>query len=300
MTTLAADENPTRAAFVPKRRFRLDYAMVAIGTSAGLGGLIAIAAGIVLAGLVPGVTTDRGLDLIALAFLVATGPFALITWRRLSRLRALDARLPDFLTDLAGLHKAGLTLQESLITASRGDYGVLTPLVRRAADQARWNIPVLTALSNLKRDLGTPMSERTLTVVLEAARTGGNVPEVLGIAADNARAFVNLRDTRARTMGMYTIITYVASVIFIGVCLAMESVFVPRMIQAFSVAGSGGGLGLSSLPTSGGFRMMFYTAALVQAIGNGFVAGVIGEGRALAGLKHAWTMVLLCFLGFLS
>lgn len=298
MSTLGAnDAAAAPVAFRPKRRAQVDWAMVGVWTCAALGVGLGVVGGLTLASRVPALAPHLGMDVLAFAFLVGAGPYAFIAWARRRRFLALDARLPDFLTDLAGLHKAGLTLQESLVTASRGDYGPLTPLVRTAADQARWNVPVLTALANLARDIGTPMAQRTLTVVLEAGRTGGNVPEVLEISGRNARSFVKLRDQRARQMGLYTIITYVASVIFIGVCLSLENVFVPRMIEAFAGAG---GLGLATLPSAEAFRTLFYTAALVQAVGNGLVAGIIGEGRAEAGLKHAWSMVLLCLLGFLS
>jgi flagellar protein FlaJ len=246
-----------------------------------------------------GLPATRGLDLLALAFLVGVGPYAITTELERMRRDSLDARLPDFLTDLASLHKAGLTLRDSLVTAANGNYGRLTADVRMAADQARWNIPVLTALGNLRDRIGTPIAQRTLTVVLEAGRTGGNVPEVLEIAAGNARTFVALREQRKRTMGIYTIITYVASFVFIGVAIALQGIFVPRMIGAFSTT-AGAGLQLAAkLPTAEAFRALFYTAALVQALGNGIVGGIMGEGRAGAGLKHAWAMVAMVFAGFL-
>lgn len=283
------------------RRRKVRASTVAVVASAVVGSLVALAAVAQLAGVVSlgGLPASRGLDLLAIAFLVGAGPAILVTERRIRRRRLIDARLPDFLSDLASLHKAGLTLHQAVITASSGDYGPLSPEVRRTADQARWNIPVLTALENLRRRLDTPLSERALTVVLEAGRSGGNVPEVLELAAQNTRSTVALREQRARAMGVYTIITYVASLVFIGVALAMQLVFVPRMLDAFSTtAGSALQLG-SNLPTAEAFRGLFYTAALVQAFGNGLVGGLIGEGSARAGFKHAWAMVAMAFAGFL-
>lgn len=287
--------------FRPKRRFRMDWSAVAVAIATAAGLAFGAIGALLLAGDAPlglDLPASRGMDFIAVGLLVGMAPPAFLGLLRRRRLLAMDARLPDFLTDIASLHKAGLTLKDSILTASLGEYGPLTPLVRRCADQARWNLPVLVALDNFRVAVGTPIAQRTLTVVIEAGRSGGNVPEVLSIAGENARAYVNMRDQRARQMGMYTIITYVASVIFIGVCLSLQQVFVPRMIEAFSGA-SGGGLGLSTMPSADSFRMLFYTAALVQAVGNGLVAGVIGEGKTSAGLKHSWTMVLLCFVGFL-
>ena len=301
----ALDDPFAEVPFHPRPRLRVRWSWVGIGLTV-LAGLALTVVGLrarlgrldALASLPIG---GRGMDILALGFVVGAGPYSLYTWWERRRLVALDTRLPDFLTDLASLHKAGLTLHESVITASKGDYGPLTEEVRVAADQVRWNVPVLTALDNLKRRIGTPTSERTLAVVLEAGRTGGNVPEVLEIAAGNARTIIALREQRARNMGMYTIITYVASVIFIGVALALQGIFVPKMVQAFSTVGGGGGLALaSSVPTLQEFRDLFYAAAFVQALGNGLVGGVMSDGSAVAGLRHSVFMVLLCFLGFLA
>ena len=289
-------------AFRPQRPFRMPWADLGVWSAIGLGILIALLGALVFLQRAPGpaatLPASRGLDLLALAFLVGVAPGAFREWTHRRKLTRLDQRLPDFLTDLAALHKAGLTLPDSLVTASKGDYGPLTTDVRMAADQVRWNIPVLTAIENLKKRIGTGIADRTLTVVLEAGRTGGNLPEVMEISAKNARSFVQLRDTRTRQMGLYTIIIYVASLVFIGVCLALHFIFVPKMVAAFG-GGSGSGLGLATgLPTPDEFRGMFYTCALVQAFGNGLVGGLMAEGRSLAGLRHAWFIILLTALGF--
>ena len=289
-------------AFRPAKPFRMPWLDIVVWSAAALGALVALGGVAVLAGVLPeSIATlemSRGVDLLAVGFLIAVGPAGFRHWASRRRLLRLDDRLPDFLTDLAALHKAGLTLPDSLVTASKGDYGPLTPEVRMAADQVRWNIPVLVALDNLKKRLSTPIADRALAVVLEAGRTGGNLPEVMEISAANARSFVQLRQNRGRQMALYTIIIYVASLVFIGVCLALHFIFVPKMTMAFG-QGAGAGLGLAGqLPTVDEFRAMFYTTALVQAVGNGLVGGLMAEGRSLSGLRHAWFLVALTALGF--
>lgn len=304
-TTPAALAEKAVVPFHAKPRLRIPWLHLLVGLGFALGLAIALAAALLLSGRAPPALAGsplegRGMDTLALAFLAGASPFAFVQWRERRRRLLLDARLPDLLGDLASLHKAGLTLHESILTAAKGDYGPLTPEVRHAADQVRWNVPVLTVLDNLRRRIRTPVSERILAVVIEAGRTGGNVAEVLETAAANGRGLLALREQRARTMGLYTIITYVASVIFIGVALALQGVFVPRMIQAFdNVSLPGSGLS-GGLPTSEQFRTLFYAAGLVQAIGNGLVGGVMSDGSALAGLRHSAAMVLICFLGFLA
>lgn len=289
-------------AFRPQKPFRMPWARIVSWSMAALGAGIGLLGALVLAGDAPSalatLEASRGIDLLGLAFLVAAAPPAFLHWARRRRLLRLDERLPDFLTDIAALHKAGLTLPDSLLTAAKGDYGPLTSEVRMAADQVRWNIPVLTTLDSLKDRIGTPIAARTLTVVLEAGRTGGNLPEVMEIAAQNARSFVQLRQQRTRQMGLYTIIIYVASLVFIGVCLSLDFIFVPKMTAAFG-GGSAAGLGLASgIPSPDEFRGMFFTAALAQALGNGIVGGLMAEGSSLAGLRHAWFLVLITLAGF--
>jgi flagellar protein FlaJ len=291
----ATTSAPEEVSFRPQKPFRVPWGDISVWGAGVLGSGLAVMAALVFMhhgpGPFAGLPASRGMDLLSVAFLVGVGPLAFRYWAYRRRLLKFDERLPDYLTDLAALHKAGLTLPDSVITAAEGDYGPLTLDVRMAADQVKWNIPVLIALDNLKARLTTPIAERTLTVILEAGRTGGNLPEVMEIAAQNARNFVQLREMRARQMGLYTIIIYVASLVFIGVALALQGIFVPKMIEAFG-GGANVGLGLSgAIPTSDEFRGLFYGAALVQAVGNGLVGGLMSEGRALAGLRHAWFIV---------
>ncbi|MEA3202316.1 MAG: archaeal flagellar protein FlaJ [Thermoplasmata archaeon] len=285
--------------FAPRKRFVLDGRPIAISLGLAAGAAVMLSGALTLAGRI-GARPTRGLDLIALGFLLAASPLAFVVWAKRRRARGMDERLPDFLTDVASLHKAGLPLQESVTAAAEGSYGPLDPAVRAAADQVRWNLPVLAVLENLRRRIGTPLATRTFTVVIEAGRTGGNVPEVLEIAAQNARATVQMKQQRARAMSLYTIITYVASLVFVGVALAMQTVFVPRMIAAFGATGSAGhGIGLASaLPDADSFRTMFYVGALVQAAGNGIIGGVMSEGSPGAGLRHSCVMVAICAAGF--
>lgn len=298
MTTMGSEgrgPGSELAAFAPKKPFSIPWSDISIWLSIAVGAFIGAIASLVLAQRAPGafaaLPASRGMDLLALGFLVAVGPGAFRNWARRRRLWKLDERLPDFLSDMAALHKAGLTLPAALVTSAKGDYGPLSKEIRMAADQVRWNIPVLTAVENLRKRLGTPIADRTITVILEAGRTGGNLPEVMEIAAKNARMFVQLREQRVREMGLYTIIIYVASLVFIGVALALHFIFVPKMVLAFG-SGAGASLGLAStLPSADEFRGLFYSAALVQAFGNGLVGGLMAEGRSLAGLRHAWFIV---------
>ncbi|HWG91472.1 MAG TPA: type II secretion system F family protein [Candidatus Thermoplasmatota archaeon] len=243
-------------------------------------------------------------DFLALAFLATALPLAIHDYSQRKRIDNLEERLPDFLTDLASLHRAGMTLKDAILVTAQGYYGALTPQIQHIADQIRWNVPVLEALEEFRRRVRTPLVERTLTVVIEAGRSGGNVTEVLDLAALNARNHTALKRQRKGEMLLYTAIVYVAFMVFLAVVASLQGLFVPRMLEAVNgVASSGmaaGPFGAKGIPTLGEFRGLFFTVALIQAVGNGFVAGMIGEGSMMAGFKHAAVTVGISLIAFLA
>lgn len=240
------------------------------------------------------------LDLLGLAFLATAAPLAVYFTLEERRIQNLEERLPDLLTDIAALHRAGMTLTEALKVAARGHYGALTPEVQHVADQIRWNVPVLDALEEFRARVRTPLVERTMTVVIEAGHSGGNITEVLELAAGNARAVSALRRQRKSEMALYVSIIYVAFAVFLAVIASLQGLFVPKMVTAVSAASSmgSGPLGRKGTPSIGEFRGLFLVTVLIQAVSNGFVGGMMGEGRLRAGLKHAAVMVAIGLVAF--
>lgn len=238
-------------------------------------------------------------DLLAIAFIAFAAPYGFLEWRETKRVAEIEERMPDFLSDLASLHKAGLTLMEAIRVASTGSYGALTKEIRQTAAQIQWGVPVLEALTLLRERLDTPMVNRTLTVVIEAGHAGGNVKDVLMVAAGIARQLAIMRRQRQQEMTLYLLIVYVASFVFLFVVLALQGVFVPRMVEAVRGIGAGGAaFGLGGIPDADAFRGLYITTAVVSSIGNGFVAGMMSDGRYEAGVKHAAVMVAISLAAF--
>lgn len=238
-------------------------------------------------------------DLLAVAFIAFAAPYGFLEWRETKRVAEIEERMPDFLSDLASLHKAGLTLMEAIRVASTGSYGALTKEIHQTAAQIQWGVPVLDALTLLRERLDTPMVNRTLTVVIEAGHAGGNVKEVLMVAAGIARQLAIMRRQRRQEMTLYLLIVYVASFVFLFVVLALQGVFVPRMVEAVRGVGAGGAaFGLGGIPDEDAFRGLYITTAVVSSIGNGFVAGMMSDGRYEAGVKHAAIMVAISLVAF--
>lgn len=261
--------------------------------------LLIVSASMALGGDVAGLDNRLWLDFFAFALLAALGPYGFYVATKYKRVRQLEERFPDFLRDLAASRKAGLTLNESVTIASHGEYGALTPEIVKMSDQLSWNVPFDEALTRFGERVHTPLVQRATSLINEASRTGGNVTDVLLAAARDAREIKNLETERRTTMGMYTIIIYVTFFVFLGVAAVLYGTFIPEILKTSNIAkaGSFGGMTIGQV-TLEDYRVFYFLASLMQGLGNGFVGGLMGSGKPLDGLRHAFVMVLITYLTF--
>lgn len=247
-----------------------------------------------------GIPEGRAIDLLAATFLVGLGPPGFYMAWRDGKAKAAEARFPDFLRDLAASRKSGLTLPRAVAAASRGDYGALNPEIRRMHSQLEWGIPFNEALHQFAERVPTPLIHRSVAVITEASHLGGNVGEVILGAARDAREIKSLEGERKVTMVLYTMIIYIAFLVFLGVVVTLYSSLIPALVasgEASAAQGGSGGLVTGGVDL-GDYRTFYFMAALVQGVGNGMVAGIIGTGKAKSGLQHAFVMAGISLLAF--
>lgn len=244
---------------------------------------------------------DLSKDLIVFTILVTAGPIGWHLSRRSRQVDAIEGRLPDFLNDLAETRRAGLTLAASLQSCSLSDYGALTPEIRKMANQVSWGVPFTEALAQFAQRVKTNLVRRSVHLIIEASRTGGSVADILKAAAKDAYEIKALESERRVSMMTYLIVLYVVYFVFLTVMAVLDAKFIPEVIranQATSALDSGGSLPLGGNLDQGVMRFAFFNAAIVQAIGNGVVSGVLTEGRVSSGFRHVAIMAFAAWLLF--
>lgn len=275
-----------------------------LGISLSVAGLLILVGGVGRLGIGAGLITGSGsLDIITFGVLVALGPFGFYAAQQRKRILRLEERFPDFLRDIASSHRGGLTLPSSVTVAARGDYGAMTPEIQKMADQLSWNVSFDEALKQLSDRVKTPLVERAVNLILEAGHSGGNTFEVIMAAARDAREIKSIENDRRLNMSLYGVVIYVTFFVFLLIVGLLYSQFVPQILEAGGRAGeigSGavGGLNFGNLPTLDEYRSFYFSAAVVQGIGSGILAGMMSTGRAVMGLRHAFIMVLAAWFSF--
>jgi flagellar protein FlaJ len=152
--------------------------------------------------------------------------------------------------------------------------------------------------------VNTPLVKRAVTLINEASSAGGNVSNVIDAAAKDTRELQIMKRTRATEMAMYKYVIGISFLVFLVVIGIMFGTFMPTMEkQAQSFDESGGGS-----QTPGGFdpsgvdfdvmKLLFFGAAMIQAVGDGIVGGLMASGRISNGLWMSAMFGLVTVLAF--
>jgi flagellar protein FlaJ len=252
-----------------------------------------------------GPVTGQGLrmDLIMFTIVGTTGPIGVYLHRQDKRIDGIEARLPDFLSDLAETRRAGLTMSAALHSCALSDYGPLSAEVKKMSQQVGWGVPFNEALLQFSQRVRTSLVERSTSLIIEATRTGGSVAEILKAAAKDAHEIKGLESDRRVQMLTYLIVIYVVFGVFLLVIAVMDGQFIPEVLAANKAAAENSGLSSDSFGNQndvefGAIHFAYFLAAIVQSVGNGMVGGVLSEGQVRAGFRHAALMAGLSWLVF--
>jgi len=237
------------------------------------------------------------LDFIIFAILLGSGTFGIYEYMRLRRVRKIDERFPDFVRDLAEARRAGMTFTKAIMYASTGNYGVLTSEIKKISQQISWGSSVEDALSAFSKRVHTKLIRRTISLIIEASRSGGSVADVLDAASRDAREIRLLEAERRGSMMSYVAVIYVGMGVFLLIIAILCGSFIPAMTGEGS-EGLKTAMGGAGVIKKGDIIPVFFYATLVQSIGMGLVTGVFEEGNMVSGIKHIFIMSLVTWFIF--
>jgi flagellar protein FlaJ len=237
-------------------------------------------------------------DFIIFAILSGTGIYGMYEYFHYKRIFKIDSIFPDFVRDIAASRRAGMTFTKSILFTSKGSYGLLTDEIKKIAQQISWGSSVEEALTAFAKRIKTNSVRRTVTLIIEASKSGGNVADVLDVAANDAREIKILEGERRVTMATYVIVIYVGMFVFLAIIAILAGVFIPAITGQGSAEISGAMGGLGSSIGQAAIVQVFYSAIIIQSMGTGLVAGIFEDGHIESSVKHIFIMVLVSWFVF--
>jgi archaeal flagellar protein FlaJ len=237
-------------------------------------------------------------DFAVFAVLICIVPMALLDFKEQWRVSNLENALPNFFRDLAGMNDSGMTLPTAIHLVAAAEYGTLTPHIKKLDNEMSWGVNFVDALYRFGQGLGTKLADRSVDLIAKASKAGGDVSEVLRAAAKDTFEVVNLQSERSNNMLIYVIIVLVSFAVFLFVIAILVSSFLTTMATAGSAASSTGAKGFGGHIDIFVYKRLFSHAAMLQGFFSGMVAGQMGEGRFVAGLKYSAIMLVIAWVTF--
>ncbi len=281
--------------FIREHPVNVLYISVPLALIFFVGGLVLIVTSYGLYALFESTLID---DVIVWTTLIVVVPLAIFQHMEMKRVHSLEESLPNFFRDVAGLNDSGMTLPNAINNVAQGEYGALTGYIRRLNAEMSWSVPFVEALYRFGQRVGTPLAARSVDLIAKASRAGGDVSEVLRAAANDTYEFFNLKNERKNNMLIYMVIVLVSFFVFLFVIAILESTFLTTMAEAGSKVASSGARGFMARVNIDFYKRLFSHAAMIQGFFSGLVAGQMGEGDALSGLKYSALMLLIAWVTF--
>jgi flagellar protein FlaJ len=237
-------------------------------------------------------------DFAVFAVLIAIVPVAILDFKEQWRIKNLENALPNFFRDLAGMNDSGMTLPNAVHLVAGAEYSTLTPHIRKLDNDMSWGAGFVDAMYRFGKNLGTPLADRSVDLIAKASKAGGDISEVLRAAAKDTFEVVNLATERSNNMLIYVIIVLVSFAVFLFVVAILVSTFLTTMATAGASAAASGAKGFMGQIDLFQYKRLFTHAALLQGFFSGLVAGQMGEGRLISGLKYSAIMLFIAWVTF--
>ena len=238
-----------------------------------------------------------GMDYIVFGVLGCIGPIGFYNHVKEKRKREVEERLPDFLRDIASSTASGMTIFDSIKSASEGDYGELTPELKMMVSQLSWGISIENALNNFAKRINTNEVKRLAITINKALEIGGNTSSVFNAAAKEIDQIKRVELQRKTEMSMYSIVIFISFFVFLAVILIINGTIFTAIydLQDQMVGQSIGGMRIAQIDPSA-VKDMFFIFVFVQSIGGGILGGFMMEGRLSSGVKPAFVLILASFI----
>lgn len=215
----------------------------------------------------------------SLALLVTVLVPAIFAVRYSRERMGLEAKLPDFIRDVAESRKIGLAPEASIESLGTKNYRRLSKPVRKMGAQLSWGLPLSKVVSTFISSVNSWLTKVVGALMLEVVDVGGGTVRSFSAMADFTSKINELEGEKRSMLRPYVFVTYMAAIL----------VVMTTFLMVYFIAET------STLP--GGFHVvgaidtstidLLLLAAVFDSWVIGLVAGKMGEGSLSDGFKHS-------------
>lgn len=208
-----------------------------------------------------------------------------------------EAMFLEFARNLVESVKTGTPISRSIVNMQGKNYGALTAHVNKLANQISLGVPLNAALKYFAEDVNNHSISRSLTLIGQAEKAGGDIGEILESVAGAVSMSDKLKKERKAAISTLVSQGYIIFLVFIVIILVLQFQILP-MVSGIGDVGSSLGMSgaVSTTVDQGEISNAFLYLILTQGFFTGLIIGMLSENNIKAGVKHSFWLMLLSFL----
>ncbi len=240
--------------------------------------------------------------LIVVGLLIIGVPYIIEFLNENKRQKDIDVKFLEFVRNVVTTVKSGVSVSKAITQVSDEDYGALTPYTKKLARQIEWGFPTGEALLTFSNDTKNKVIKRSISIVIEAEKSGGNIADVLQAVTKSVIELKKMKEERKTAVYSQVVQGYIIFFVFIMIMLILQIKLLPPLtaLTGITLAGFGGGfedMTTTQAPTMN-LDSIFMALILIQGFFVGIMIGKFSEGSLRFGLRHSLTLMVVGYLIF--
>jgi flagellar protein FlaJ len=236
----------------------------------------------------------------------AFGVFILLQLSAESKAKFVENVLPDALQLMASNIRAGLTTDKALLLAARPEFGPLKDEIGRIGRETMAGRNFTDALKKSTARIRSRDMERTITLIVQSLKSGGQLADLLDQTADGMRDQQLMQKEISASVLMYAMFIAIAIALGAPMLFALSTFLLELLVKNVNLISSQMPMSLksmasSSIPISVGtisirpeFARMYSMVSIASSSFFGsLIIGLILKGEEKAGLKYIPIMLII-------
>lgn len=222
------------------------------------------------------------------------------------RISKMEEMLPDFLSLMSSNIKSGLTYDRALLLSAKKEFGSLSKEIDRAAKKAMTGTPFTEAFMDMTRRIPSESFSKSVRLIVEGVKSGGNLSYLLEITALDIRKFRTIRKEVAATVLVYRLFVAAAAALAAPLLYAVANFLTEIVADVKSKVALRAAHATAELPFFKGSTAIdptlvlgFSLAALfITGFFGALAGGVISKGKESEGITYVPILVIGALLVF--
>ena len=245
------------------------------------------------------------IPIIIIALNIGWLPFWFDFFSELKRQKTIEEKFLEFIRNIVDNVHSGITITKGIVNVANEDYGPLSPHVKKLARQLEWGISLHKALRTLSYDTGNIVIKRSVSIIIEADVSGGDIEDILDAVTVSVVNIKKMKEERKSSVYSQIVQGYIVFFVFIAIMLVLQLWLFPLLkgsLDFGSETGTpefGGLTGIGSFFQQGekaNLDFIFFALIMIQGFFAGIMIGKFSEGSLKQGLLHSLILMTVSAL----